>query len=48
MWLSLAREAATEPKDAWIVDLYNKAMAQASDSDRQVADLYAEDRKKHY
>ncbi len=47
MWLTLARDAATDPKDAWIVDLYNQAMAQASDADRQVAILYVEDRRKH-
>ena len=43
MWLTMARDAAVagkDPKDAWIVDLYGKAVAQASDSDRQVASLY--------
>ena len=46
MWLTLAREMATDPKDAWIVDLYNKAAASASEADRQVALLYVEDRHK--
>ena len=47
MWLTLAKEAATDPKDAWIADLYGKALSQASDSDRQVAALYVEDHRKH-
>jgi TPR repeat protein len=44
MWLMLAKESATDPKDAWIVELYAKAMASASEADRQVASLYLEDR----
>lgn len=47
MWLTLAKEAATDPKDAWILDLYNRALDQASDADREVATLYVEDRRKH-
>ena len=46
MWLTLAKEAATDPKDNWIVDLYNRAFAEASDSDRQVASLYADERRR--
>lgn len=46
MWLTLARDAATDPRDAWIVDLYNKAVAAASEEDRQVALLYADDRRR--
>lgn len=46
MWLTLARDVAVEPKDGWIVDLYDKAMASASEADRQVAILYVEDRRK--
>ena len=49
MWLTLARDAALaskDPKDAWIVDLFNKDVASASDADRQVASLYLEDRRK--
>ena len=38
MFLTLARESALDPaKDQWIVDLYDKAMADASESDRQAA-----------
>jgi len=40
MWLTLARDAATSPKDKWITDLYEKAMQSASDDDRQVAIVY--------
>ena len=46
MWLTLAKESATDSKDAWIVDLYNKALSTASDADREVATLYVEDRHK--
>jgi TPR repeat protein len=47
MWLTLAREAALDSKkDQWIVDLYNEAMKNASDSDRQVALIYLEDHLK--
>lgn len=38
MYLTLAREAASERKeDRWIVDLYDKAMAAASEADKQQA-----------
>ena len=38
MFLTLARESALDPaKDQWIIDLYEKAMATASESDRQAA-----------
>ena len=38
MFLTLARESALDgQKDAWIVDAYDKAMASASESDRQAA-----------
>ena len=49
MWLTLAHEAALQSKDgkdAWIVDLYDKDIASASDNDRQMASLYAEDHRK--
>ena len=49
MWLMMAREAALlskDSKDAWILDLFDKDMANASDSDRQVASLYLEDHRK--
>lgn len=49
MWLTMARDAAIggkDPKDAWIVDLYEKAAAVASDNDRQVASLYADEHHK--
>ncbi|HTJ02360.1 MAG TPA: tetratricopeptide repeat protein [Methylovirgula sp.] len=47
MWLTLAHDsAARSSKDKWINDLYNKVMAAASDSDKQVAALYLADLKK--
>ena len=46
MWLMLAKDAATDPRDAWIVDLYNKAADSATDNDRQVAILYADDHRR--
>jgi TPR repeat protein len=48
MWLSIARDEALRlHKDQWIVDLYDKAMAAASDTDRQVSLIYRDDRNKH-
>jgi TPR repeat protein len=48
MWLSIARDAALQSKkDQWIVDLYDQAMAAATDTDRQVALIYRDDRGKH-
>lgn len=49
MWMTLARDAALaskDPKDAWIIELFNKDLASASDADRQVATLYLEDHRK--
>jgi uncharacterized protein len=49
MWLTMARDAAAlskDPKDAWIADLYAKAVGAASDSDRQVASLYLDEHHK--
>ncbi|SFK22789.1 tetratricopeptide repeat protein [Methylocapsa palsarum] len=47
MWLTLAREAATDAKkDQWIVDLYDRAMAGANEEDRQVALVYLEEHLK--
>ena len=44
MWLTLARDAAlASKKDDWIVDLYEKATAAASDGDRQIASAYLDD-----
>ncbi len=46
MWLTLAHEAAGQSsKNKWINDLYDKATAAASDSDRQIAALYLADIK---
>ena len=48
MWLSLAKDGVTDKtRDAWIVDLYSRAMGAATDSDRQVASLYIEDHGRH-
>jgi uncharacterized protein len=49
MWLTLAREAAIDPKkDKWIIDLYDKAMASANDGDRQDALTYLEGHLKRH
>ena len=38
---NLARDSATDPvKDAWVVELYSKAMGAANDNDRQAAVAY--------
>ncbi len=47
MWLSLAKDGVTDKtRDAWIVDLYSRAMGAATEADRQVASLYLEDHGK--
>ena len=49
MWLTMARDGAAvskDPKDAWIVDLFDKVSAAASESDRQVASLYVDEHRK--
>lgn len=47
MWLSLARDGVTDKvKDRWILDLYDHAMAAASDTDRQVASVFLDDHAK--
>jgi TPR repeat protein len=47
MWLTLAQQAAaTDKKDQWIFDLYQKANAAADDTDKQIAALYIADYKK--
>jgi TPR repeat protein len=47
MWITLAREAATDSaKSRWIVELYEKSMGAATDSERQVALSYLEDHLK--
>jgi TPR repeat protein len=43
MWLTVAKSAAQGPKDDWMIDLYAKDYAVASDDDRQVAALYLSD-----
>lgn len=43
MYLTLARDSAgSAPDEKWIVDLYDKAMSQANDNDRQAAVAYLE------
>ena len=37
MWLEFAKDAALDPREAWIRDLYQRDFAQASDDDRQAA-----------
>jgi TPR repeat protein len=42
MYLTLARDAADPDRDAWVIDLYNKAMMQASESDRDAGLIFLE------
>lgn len=42
MWLTLARDAATPGRDAWVIDLHDKAFSAAADTDRQAALAYLE------
>ena len=42
MWLSLARDGAQGRKDDWIVDLYDKAWASASEADKAEASSKAQ------
>jgi hypothetical protein len=37
MWLEFAKDAALDPREAWIRDLYQRDFEQASDYDRQAA-----------
>ncbi len=49
MWLSLAQQSAgQDKKNQWIADLYQKANAAASDTDKQIAALYLSDYKKRH
>jgi TPR repeat protein len=40
MWLTVAKTAARGAKDQWMIDLYNKDFAAASDDDKQMAAVY--------
>ncbi len=42
MWLTLARESATNEQDAWIRDMQEKASTQATDDERSMAVSYLE------
>jgi TPR repeat protein len=45
MWLMMARDGITDrAKYGWILDLYNRMMAASSESDRQVASMFVDDR----
>jgi uncharacterized protein len=52
MWLTLARDAALignpqeQKKERWVVDLYDKMAAAATDADKQIAAVYVADYKK--
>ena len=46
MWLTIAKDSAQGPKDAWMSDLYAKDYAAASDDDRQIAALYVKEHGK--
>jgi len=45
MWLTIARDAATQSKDKWILELYAKAIENASDDDKQIASVYLGERQ---
>lgn len=42
MWLTLAKDGADPGKDGWIVELYDQAIASASDRDQQAAAVFLE------
>ena len=42
MYLTLAREAAVDPKDSWIIDLHESALRAASDDEKGMARHYLE------
>lgn len=42
MWLTIARETADPERDGWILELHDKAFAQAADTDRQAALAFLE------
>ena len=37
MWLEFAKDSASDPKNAWIRELYQRDLQAASDDDRQAA-----------
>ena len=46
MWLEFAKDAAPDPKEVWIRDLYQRDFASASEDDRQAAAILYGDRAK--
>ena len=46
MWLQIARSGAESPRDDWILDLCNKDVHAAADSDRQMASALLDERAK--
>ena len=42
MWLPSPAMRPTPERDAWVLDLYNQAFAEAADTDRQAAMAYLE------
>jgi len=46
MWLEFAKDAASDPKEAWIRDLYQRDFALASEDDRQAAEALHDARAK--
>jgi TPR repeat protein len=42
MWLTLARDSATDPADKWITEQYDAAFKQATDDERAIALIYLE------
>ena len=46
MWLEFAKDAAPDPKEVWIRDLYQRDFASASGDDRQAAAILYGDRAK--
>ena len=42
MWLTLARDSGARPDQAWITELYDSAIKQATDDERALALVYLE------
>jgi hypothetical protein len=47
MWLEIAKDAAPDPKETWIRDLYQRDFDMANDDERQEATALHDARAKH-
>jgi TPR repeat protein len=46
MWMMLARESADLGKDRWVADLHDRAFEQATESERQRAQAFRDQKKR--